>query len=112
MWGLCHFVYDANYTSLLAKELEELLENDKTTVSCQRNCLPSIISNVKNNKNELSKTVRLTNFSKPPIAIRFNPLQVCSSAPTLVFAVLFLPSFNVLSSYFHVSLNLVTDFPV
>ena len=115
--GLCHFllfhfVYDANYTSFLAKELEKLLVNDKTTVSCQTNCHPSIISNVKNNKKELEKTVRKKSFQNHLFAIRFNLLQVCSSAPTFVFAVLLIPSFNALSSYFYVSLNLVTDFTV
>ena len=42
-----------------------------------------------------------------PIAIRFNLLQVSSSVPPFVFAVSFLPSSNLLSSYFYVSLNLV-----
>ena len=55
--GLCHdcliyFVNNANCAFLFAMELEKLLVNDKTTVSCQTNCHPSIISNVKNNKNE------------------------------------------------------------
>ena len=49
---------------------------------------------------------------KTTITIGFNLLQVCSSAPTFVFAVLLIPSFNALSSYFYVSLNLVTDFTV
>ena len=49
---------------------------------------------------------------KTTIAIRFNLLQVCSSAPTFVFAVLLIPSFNALSSYLYISLNLVTDFTV
>ena len=49
---------------------------------------------------------------KTTIAIGFNLLQVCSSAPTFVFAVLLTPSFNALSRYFYVLLNLVTDFTV
>ena len=36
----------------------------------------------------------------------FNLLEVCPSVPPFVFAVLFLPSFNVLSCYFCVLLNL------
>ena len=49
---------------------------------------------------------------KTTIAIRFNLLQVCPTMPTFVFSALLIPSFNVLSSYFHFSLNLVTDFTV
>ena len=44
-----------------------------------------------------------------PIAIHFNLLQVCTSVPLFVFAVLLKPSFNVLSGYFYVSLNLVAS---
>ena len=37
------------------------------------------------------------NFSKPTISVRFNLLQVCQFAPPFVSAVLFTPSFVVLS---------------
>ena len=37
------------------------------------------------------------NFSKPTISVRFNLLQVCQFAPPFVSAVLFTPSFDVLS---------------
>ena len=59
------------------------------------------------NKNELCKTVRLTSFQKTTTAIRFNLLQDCLSLATFPFATLFIPSFHVCSSYFHVSLSFV-----
>ena len=62
--------------------------------------VPSIISNVTDNKNEPLKTFRLTSFQKPTIAIRFYLLQVCPSVPPFVFAALFIPSFHVLSGLF------------
>ena len=71
------------------------LVNDKITTSCPI-CLISTISNVtkcSNNKYELWKTIRAQN--------------VCPSMPSFVSAVLFIPSFNVLSCYFYDSLNLV-----
>ena len=78
---LVHCVYNSNYTSLFAMELENwLLVNDKITASCQQLCLLSITSNVKNNESELWKTVWLTG-----IVICFNLLQVCSSALPFVF---------------------------
>ena len=49
----------ANFVSLFTTELEKLLLNDKTKA-----CLPSIISNVINNKNITLNTVRLTVFQK------------------------------------------------
>ena len=82
---------------------KKFLVNDKITAF-----LPtSIISNVTNNTNEHWKTVRLTSFQNPTTEIRFNLLHVCPFVPTFVFAVLLLPSFNVLSGYFFVSLNSV-----
>ena len=60
----------------------------------------SIILNVTNNKN-----VKFEKLSGN--AIRFDPLHVFPSVPHSAFAVLFIPSFHVLSSYFYVSVNLV-----
>ena len=57
--------------------------------------------------NMVSKTVRLRSLQKPEILVRFDLLPVCPSVPTFVFAVLLIPSFNILSDYFYVSLNLV-----
>ena len=57
--------------------------------------------------NIVSKTVRLRSLQKPAIFIRFNLLPVCPSVPTFAFAVLLIPSFNILSDYFYVSPNLV-----
>ena len=68
----------------------------KPQLRVKQNCLPSIISNVTNNKK----------FSKTTIAIRFNILQVYPSVPLFIFTGLLLPSFKFLGGYFHVSLNL------
>ena len=56
--------------------------------------LPSIISNLTNDKNELWKlNCQPFKFSKTPLVIRFNLLQVCLSVPPFIFAVLFTSSF-------------------
>ena len=44
---------------------------------------------------------------KRSIVIRLSLLQVCPSVSPFVYAVLFTPSFHVLSGYFYVSLSLV-----
>ena len=59
-----HFVYNANYSSLIAMKIYKYIVNDKITALCQKIYLPSIASNVTDNKSELWKTVRLTNFQK------------------------------------------------
>ena len=69
--------------------------------------IPSFLSNITINKNELWKTVRVTSFQKHNFNISFNLLQVCPSVHTFVFAVLLIPLCNVLSDYFQVSFNLV-----
>ena len=56
----------------------------------------------------MKKTVSLRSLQNPAILIRFNLLQVCPLVPTFVFAVLLIPSFNILKDYFFfVSPNLV-----
>ena len=55
----------------------------------------AIIQNVTDTKSELWKTSRLTSFQKLTIPSRFCPL-----VPSFVFAVLLIPSLNVLSDYF------------
>lgn len=91
-------------------QTKKLHANNKITASLPTNILSkqSSIPNVTNNKKEtfFKKSFRLTSFSKPTISTCFNLLQVCLSVPTFVFAVSFL-SFNVLSDYCYVSLNLV-----
>ena len=77
---------------------KKLLANDKIKASCSTNTLPKhYIKRYKQQK---------WTFQKPTTANRFNLLEVCPSVPPFVFAVLFLPSFNVLSCYFCVLLNL------
>ena len=68
-------------------ELEKLLENGKITASCQTNL-------------SLKKT------QLEPVSIFFNFFL---SVPPFVFAVLFIPSFHVLSSYC-ISVSLDTQF--
>ena len=73
---------------------KKLLANDKIKTSCSTNTLPKhYIKRYKQQK---------WTFQKPTTAIRFNLLEVCPSVPPA----LFLPSFNVLSGYFCVLLNL------
>ena len=97
---LVHLVNFARCKSLFAMELEKLLVNGKIYRFLLNKCPISIISNVANNKTELKKTVRLTSFQKLLIVVRFNLLQVCSSVPPFVLAVLIIPSFHVVRSYF------------
>ena len=62
---------------IIAMKLEKLLVNDKITVFVKGIYLPSIISNITNNKNELWKSVGLTGkFSKTSTC---NPLQPSSN---------------------------------
>ena len=108
--GLCqgcpvYFVFNAIYESLFAMKLDKLPVNDKiTSFVSNKVCLPSIISIVTNNNNELWKTVGL---KKTTLAIRFNLLQVSPSMPPFVFSVSFIPSSNFLELLFNVSLNLM-----
>ena len=88
---------------------ELLSVNDKITASCPTDILRSQALNqsVTNNKNKLWKTVRLKRFQNPTISIRRNLFQISPSVLTFIFAVLLIPSFNVLSGYFYVLLNLM-----
>ena len=62
---------------------------------------PSIISNVTNNKSKVFWQWKTT------IAVRFNLLPLLSIRASFCLCLLFKPSFNLQSSYFNVSLNLV-----
>ena len=46
-------------------------------------------------------------FKKNTTSIHFSLLQVCPSMTPFLFAVLFIPSGNVFSSFFYVSLSMV-----
>ena len=76
-------------------------------------CLRSVISNVINNKNGVGKFVRLTNEKKKEKKNRGHNITICfnfhvsPSLPPFVFAVFFIPYFNVLRSYFYVFLDLM-----
>ena len=98
--GLCHsclacFVNIANYTVLCVVELSVREETtckwqNRSFLSNKSTSLPSSISRITMNRNELWKTVRLTRFQKCTIAICFNLLQVCPSMPSFLFSVLFI----------------------
>ena len=97
---LGHF---AHYDSPRAMELNI----GEETITCKWKC---IISNVTNNNNELWKTVALTSYKlqkRTTFAVRFIHFKVCPSQPSFVIRVLLVPSFNLWSRYFYVSLNLV-----
>ena len=98
---------------LFAMELEAWITCEwqkNSLASCPTNMSPKhYTKRYKHKKNELWKTVRVTEkFSKTTIAIRFNLLQACPFMPSFVFAaVLNIPSCNVLNGYFYVSLSLL-----
>ena len=77
------------------------------TASCPTNVPPKHHIKRYKRQNEPLKTVRLTSFQKPIIAIRFYLLQVCPSFPPFVSAALFIPSFHILICYFFVSLDVM-----
>ena len=81
---------------------KKLIAIEKITPSCQTNLSSKHFIKRYNNKNELWKTVRLTSFHNP-----FYLLYFCPSLRCFVSAVLFLPSFTVLSIFKNVLLNLV-----
>ena len=110
---LVHFANIANHTTLLGVELtvsDEItgkLENKSFTV-CHLKCVFQTLNQTLQTT-KLRKYVRLTRFQKPQFSIRFNLDQVSVHPCRLkfVFAVLFIPSFIVLSFYIYVSLSLV-----
>ena len=55
----------------------------------------AIIQNITDTKSELRKTSRLTSFQTLTMSSRFCPFM-----PSFVFAVLLIPSLNILSDYF------------
>ena len=63
------------------------------------------MSNINTKKN--FEKLLAEKFSKSAIAIQFNLLQICPSMPSFLYAMLFIPCFNILRSYFHDSLNTV-----
>ena len=101
---------NCNYTYMSVSHLLWNLRNHLSiTALCQQTCLPSIISNIEDHKNEIWKTVRLTTFKRT----NCHPFQfssVCPSVPHFnknlylypisLFALLLKPSFHVLSSIF------------
>ena len=95
---LVHFADKANYAFLCAMEInvQDEIVNRKITASCPNKYIfQTIIQNVTNTKSELWKTNRLTSFQKLPM-----PIPFCLFVPSFIFAVLLIPSLNVLSDYF------------
>ena len=88
---------------------KKLLLNDQITASCQT-CRPKpdnqTLQTIKKKKLTLLGSAEFLKTSK--IAIRLIFLKgVCPFVPPFTCFVLFIPSFNVLSGYFYVSLSLV-----
>ena len=83
----------------------------KSQIRVKQVCLLGVISNVKNNKNELLKTVKLTSFQKPQLqsaSIFFKLVHLyLLSFVCAVLVIVVIPCFHVLSGYLYVSLNLV-----
>ena len=97
-----------SYALLSLMLRKNLLVNDRITASFPTNIPPKHCNKrYKQQKWTLRNCYRLTSFQKPTIPIRFKLLLVCPSMPTFVFAVLCVSSFNILSDYFKVFLNLV-----
>ena len=95
---------NVNFTSLFAMEL--------TVFTMLANELLIHIKHYKQlNKNDLWKTVSRTSFQKQSFSRFYNNLlQVCSSAPSFVYAVLHIPSFTVdRLFYFLTPINFVTQ---
>ena len=64
----------------ILQNLRNYMRMTKPEIRVKQVCLPRIMSNVTNNKNELWKTVRLESFQQP-LAIRFSHLYVRPSSP-------------------------------
>ena len=80
----------------------------KSQLYVKQKCLPSIISNVTNNKNELGKAARLASFQNAQLQSTLIVLEFVH--PYLLFYLLCCLNllFYVLSGYFYVPLILVT----
>ena len=93
--SFCLFIIELSLWSVKTNNTLQLL--------LQQICLSRVVSNVTNNESKLWKTFRLTSI-KPH---NHNPNNNCvsvnffASVPSSVFALLFIPSFNVLSSCFY-----------
>ena len=101
LWQARSFCLECQLRVLNHYVTEKKFVNDKITASYQTNMSSQYyFTRYKQQKWTLKNCWR-NMFSKTTIAILFNLHQVCPSVPTFVFAVLFIPSFNVLSSFLY-----------
>ena len=85
------------YAEIMEINVQEEITSKRQNkqLSVQQIYFPTIIQNVTDTKSELWKPSTLTSFQKLTMSTRF-----CSFVPSFVFAVLLIPSLNVLSDYF------------
>ena len=72
-----------NASNLFAKELVNLLVNDKIKASYQTNISPKAYQTLQTTKMNFDKTVGLTSFQKPPLQSA-SSLQVSPSMSTFI----------------------------
>ena len=87
--------------------LEKLLVNDKIRASCQTNMSPRHYVKLYKQQKWTLENIYADKFSKSTLQSASIFFKVFPSVLPFVFAVLFLPSFHVLSSYIHVSFSLL-----
>ena len=73
--------------------LRYYLQMTKSQLYVKQKCLPSIISNVTNNKNELGKAARLASFQNAQLQSTLIVLEFVHPYLLFYFVVLFKPSF-------------------
>ena len=96
----------ASYAFFFSMTLKTLLVDGKITVLCQTNISQALYQKLQLTKMNF-ENCSAKNFPKTTIVIRFS-LQVLSIRASSCTAVLIIPCFQVLSSYFYVSFILVT----
>ena len=80
----------------------------KSQLYVKQKCLPSIISNVTNNKNELGKAARLASFQNAQLQSTLIVLEFVHPYLLFYLSCCLNLLFYVLSGYFYVPLILVT----
>ena len=106
-WLASPFCFNVSYASLFAMKLEKLFLTGKSTTLCQTkmSCSQALYQTLETTKTNFEKLLRKQVFKKLKFQSVLIFFKFVHPPPRYVFAVLF--SFNVLSGYFYVSLNLV-----
>ena len=107
---LVRFVNIANNTSLFAKKhnfSEKITGKWQNNIFISNKYVSQAYQMLQTTKMDIETDclLRLTSFQKQ----QFKPLNLLQICPSMscIYAVLFIPCFNILSSYFYVLLNLV-----